>query len=72
MLHANNGFTSYASVDIKERSAPKSENVYIKLLVKLFLFLSRRTGSKFDEAVLKRLFMSKVNRAPLSLSRLAR
>ncbi|RAL52678.1 unnamed protein product [Cuscuta campestris] len=53
-----------------KRTAPKSEDVYLKLLVKLYRFLVRRTGSKFDSVILKRLFMSKTNRPPLSLSRL--
>ncbi|KAL9661256.1 hypothetical protein QQ045_026079 [Rhodiola kirilowii] len=30
----------------------------------------KRTGSKFSAVILKRLFMSKVNKPPLSLSRL--
>merc|ERR1719218_531052 len=54
------------------RRAERSENVYIKLLVKLYRFLARRTNSQFNATVLKRLFMSKVNRPPLSISRLAR
>jgi len=53
------------------RTAPKSENVYLKLLVKLYKFLARRTDSKFCKVVLKRLFMSRINRPPLSLSKLA-
>jgi large subunit ribosomal protein L18e len=55
-----------------KRTAPKSENVYLKLLVKLYRFLVRRTGSSFNAVVLKRLFMSRTNRPPLSLSRLVR
>jgi large subunit ribosomal protein L18e len=55
-----------------KRTAPKSENVYLKLLVKLYRFLVRRTGSSFNGVVLKRLFMSRTNRPPLSLSRLVR
>jgi hypothetical protein len=47
------------------RTAPKSENIYIKLLVKLYRFLARRTDAKFNAIVLKRLFMSKINRPPL-------
>ncbi|KAL8167716.1 hypothetical protein V2J09_009215 [Rumex salicifolius] len=54
------------------RTAPKSNDIYLKLLVKLYRFLVRRTGSKFNAVVLKRLFMSKVNKAPLSLSRLVK
>ena len=82
----------------KHRTAPKSENVYLKLIVKvgtvcvhpaletwpqgfllkprwclqLYSFLVRRTDSEFNKTVLKRLYQSKTNRAPLSLSRLAR
>ncbi|KAH0994433.1 hypothetical protein GBA52_018297 [Prunus armeniaca] len=55
-----------------KRTAPKSDDIYLKLLVKLYRFLVRRTGSKFNAVILKRLFMSKVNKAPLSLSRLIR
>jgi large subunit ribosomal protein L18e len=54
------------------RTAPKSDNVYIKLLVKLYRFLVRRTESDFNKVVLKRLFMSKTNRPPLSISKLAK
>jgi len=54
------------------RSAPKSDNVYLKLLVKLYRFLSRRTESAFNGIVLKRLYMSKMHRPPLSLSKLAK
>ncbi|KAJ7562329.1 hypothetical protein O6H91_03G064600 [Diphasiastrum complanatum] len=53
-----------------KRTAPKSENVYLKLL--LYRFLVRRTNSPFNAVILKRLFMSKTNRPPLSLSRLTR
>jgi len=38
----------------------------------LYRFLARRTDAKFNKIVLKRLFMSKVNRPPLAVSRLAR
>lgn len=39
--------------------------------MKLYRFLARRTDSKFNETVLKRLFQSKINRPPLSISRIA-
>ncbi|KAJ7973321.1 60S ribosomal protein L18-like [Quillaja saponaria] len=55
-----------------KRTAPKSDDIYLKLLVKLYRFLVRRTGSRFNAVILKRLFMSKVNKPPLSLSRLIR
>ncbi|BBM99621.1 large subunit ribosomal protein L18e [Marchantia polymorpha subsp. ruderalis] len=54
------------------RTAPKSDNVYLKLLVKLYRFLVRRTDASFNAVVLKRLFMSKTHRAPISMSRLSR
>ncbi|KAK9458238.1 ribosomal protein L18e/L15P [Dipodascopsis uninucleata] len=53
------------------RTAPKSDNVYLKLLVKLYRFLARRTDSNFNKVILRRLFLSKVNRPPVSLSRIA-
>eukprot|EP00188_Purpureofilum_apyrenoidigerum_P003335 Plantae.Rhodophyta-Purpureofilum_apyrenoidigerum.ctg34652.p2 GENE.Plantae.Rhodophyta-Purpureofilum_apyrenoidigerum.ctg34652~~Plantae.Rhodophyta-Purpureofilum_apyrenoidigerum.ctg34652.p2 ORF type:complete len:186 (+),score=36.34 Plantae.Rhodophyta-Purpureofilum_apyrenoidigerum.ctg34652:58-615(+) len=55
-----------------KRTAPRSENPYIRLLVKLYRFLARRTEAKFNQVVLRRLFMSRTNRPPISLSRLAR
>ncbi|GLJ33261.1 hypothetical protein SUGI_0669270 [Cryptomeria japonica] len=55
-----------------KRTAPKSDDIYLKLLVKLYRFLVRRTSSSFNAVVLKRLFMSKIHKAPLSLSRLVR
>ncbi|XP_068659207.1 large ribosomal subunit protein eL18x [Aristolochia californica] len=55
-----------------KRTAPKSDDIYLRLLVKLFRFLVRRTQSNFNAVILKRLFMSKVNKPALSLSRLIR
>merc|ERR1711869_86187 len=54
------------------RKAPTTENVYIRLLVKLYRFLARRTEANFNKVILKRLFMSRHNRPPLSLSKLAK
>ncbi|KAI0595884.1 solute carrier family 25 member 42 [Biscogniauxia sp. FL1348] len=51
------------------RKAPKSDNVYLKLLVKLYRFLARRTDSNFNKVILRRLYMSRINRPPVSLSR---
>jgi large subunit ribosomal protein L18e len=88
------------------RKAPKSDNVYLQVLVKLYRFLARmkpspsilvcngicwrriypeareekkadqgsvpgRTESNFNKAVLRRLFMSRINRPPVSISRIA-
>jgi len=45
-------------------------NLYLRLVVKLYKFLSRRTESKFNKVVLKRLQNTRVNKSPISLSRL--
>lgn len=37
--------------------------------MKLYRFLARRTDSRFNKTILRRLFMSKVNRPPVSVSR---
>mmetsp|Transcript_12778 Transcript_12778/g.27863 ORF Transcript_12778/g.27863 Transcript_12778/m.27863 type:complete len:188 (+) Transcript_12778:70-633(+) len=54
------------------RTAPRSEDPYLLLLVKLYRFLARRTDSKFNSVVLKRMFMSRSNTMPMSLSNLAK
>merc|ERR1712139_550416 len=72
--------SSTMGIDIKaggrikngNRKAPTSENVYIRLLVKLYRFLARRTEANFNKVILKRLFMSRMNRPPLSLSKVAK
>lgn len=38
--------------------------------MQLYRFLARRTDATFNQVVLKRLFMSKINKPPLSLSKL--
>ncbi|KAG8863834.1 hypothetical protein FRB96_007671 [Tulasnella sp. 330] len=54
-----------------QRTAPVSKDPYLLLLVKLYRFLARRTDSKFNKIMLQRLFLSKVNRPPVSLSKIA-
>jgi large subunit ribosomal protein L18e len=49
-----------------------SPNLYLRLAAKLYKFLARRTTSKFNKIVLRRLHNSRVNRGPISLSKLAR
>ncbi|TSK34820.1 60S ribosomal protein L18 [Bagarius yarrelli] len=75
----NKFWTSYKGVDIRHnkdrkvhRKEPKSQDIYLRLLVKLYRFLARRSDAPFNKVILKRLFMSKTNRPPLSLSRLIR
>ncbi|KAI8426037.1 hypothetical protein MSG28_005006 [Choristoneura fumiferana] len=54
------------------RTEVKSQDVYLRLLVKLYRYLARRTNAKFNQIILRRLFMSRINRPPISLSRVAR
>ena len=44
----------------------------MRLLVKLYRFLARRTYSEFNALVLKRLFMSRTNRPSISIKTLAK
>ncbi|ODM96090.1 60S ribosomal protein L18 [Orchesella cincta] len=54
------------------RTEPRSEDVYLRLTVKLYRFLARRTNAKFNRVVLKRLFMSRINRPPISIAKINR
>jgi len=56
----------------KNRTEPKSDNVYLGLLHKLYSFLSRRTDSGFNNIVAKRLTSSRINRPSMGLARVAR
>eukprot|EP01084_Bolivina_argentea_P148289 259292_1 len=56
---------------LTRRKAPRSTNIYLGLLHKLYSFLSRRTDSKFNKTVAKRLAFSRNNRPPVSLTRVA-
>ena len=59
-------------VKLRKNRKLKAKNVYHRLLVKLYKFLARRTTSRFNKCVLKRLLNSRVNRTPVSLSKLAK
>ena len=50
----------------------KTTNTYIKTLIKLYAFLARRTTSNFNTTVHKRLNQSRLNRYPISISRIAK
>merc|ERR1719517_183337 len=50
----------------------KSENPYLRLLIKLYTFLARRTDSKFNKVILKRLNMTRKSKPPLSVQKLAK
>ncbi len=57
-------------VKLHNKIETKSTNLYLHLLVKLYKFLARRTESKFNDAVLRRLRQSNISRSPMSLSSL--
>lgn len=59
-------------IKIRKERTLRAKNVYHRLLAKLYKFLSRRTDSKFNKIVLKRLLNSRINRAPVSLSRIVK
>ena len=48
----------------------KTTNLYLRLLIKLYRFLARRTGSKFNAVILKRLKQTNVTKYPISISRI--
>ena len=50
----------------------RSTNSYLKTLIKLYAFLARRTESKFNKTIHKRLNQSRLNRYPISISRIVR
>jgi large subunit ribosomal protein L18e len=56
----------------KVRTEPRSKNPYLALLVKLYSFLARRTNSRFNQVVLKRLLKSRKNRCLVGLRKLDR
>merc|ERR1719263_1220006 len=55
----------------KNKKDTRSNNLYLHLLIRLFRFLSRRTDSGFSKTVLRRLISSRVNRPPISISKIA-
>merc|ERR1719506_1401899 len=48
----------------------RSTNLYVHLLIKLFRFMSRRTDSGTWAVILRRLVASRVNKPPVSLSKI--
>mmetsp|Transcript_35091 Transcript_35091/g.68787 ORF Transcript_35091/g.68787 Transcript_35091/m.68787 type:complete len:152 (-) Transcript_35091:1357-1812(-) len=56
----------------KGRSSAKSSNIYLFFLIKIYKFLSRRTNSKINQTILRRLVMSRKNQPSISLSRIIR
>lgn len=58
-------------LNVRKRTAVKGDDPYLKLLVKLYKFLARRTDSNFNKVVANRLCMTRVQKAPLSIAKLA-
>ena len=46
--------------------------MFLSSLSQLYRFLARRTDAKFNRIILRRLFMSKINRPPVSIAKIAR
>jgi len=57
-------------IKVRKRTSVKCDNPYLKLLVKLYKFLARRTDSKFNKVIANRLCQTKVSKQALSLSKL--
>lgn len=55
-----------------KRTVTRSKNLYIDLLIKIYRFLAKKTKSKFNVVVFKRLFTSRSHQSHISLSRLVR
>ena len=50
----------------------RGSNAYMKILVRIYGFLARRTGSNFAKAIKHRLCLSRVNRPVISTSQIAK
>lgn len=55
-----------------QKKNTNSANPYIKLLVKLYRFLVRRTSSKFNKAILRRLIQVRNLKMPMSLRKVTK
>lgn len=49
-----------------------TDPLLVLFCLQLYRFLARRTDSRFNKVILRRLYMSKTNRPPISVSRIAR
>jgi large subunit ribosomal protein L18e len=58
-------------IKVRKRTDVKCDNPYLKLSVKLYKFLARRTDSKFNKVIANRLCQTRVQKAPMSVSKLA-
>eukprot|EP01080_Neovahlkampfia_damariscottae_P002559 gene2559-3521_t len=51
---------------------PQTTDIYTRLLIKLYTFLVRRTDSKFNKIVLKRLGQTRALKRPIPVARIAK
>lgn len=58
-------------LSVHKRTAPKSDNPYLRLAHKLYKFLARRTDSRFNKVIRDRLCHTRVRKHVLSVSKLA-
>ncbi|CAK93235.1 unnamed protein product (macronuclear) [Paramecium tetraurelia] len=68
------GVDAYKKTRVQRNVGRKvtSTNLYLKLLIKLYKFLARRTDSNFNATVLRRLQQTRTARYPISVSRLVK
>ncbi|CAD8177755.1 unnamed protein product [Paramecium octaurelia] len=68
------GVDAYKKTRVQRNVGRKvtSTNLYLKLLIKLYKFLARRTDSQFNATVLRRLQSTRTARYPISVSRLVK
>ncbi|CAD8114172.1 unnamed protein product [Paramecium primaurelia] len=66
------GVDAYKKTRVQRKVGRKvtSTNLYLKLLIKLYKFLARRTDSQFNVTILRRLQSTRTAKYPNSLSRL--
>ena len=70
-------YVNFCSSLTRIRAISLASDIMAKLLsihskFQLYRFLARRTDAKFNRIILRRLFMSKINRPPVSIAKIAR
>ena len=54
------------------RTTPRSEDPYTRLLAKLYTFLAKRTNTRFNDIIKRRLMMARRFNQPISIARIVR
>ena len=70
-------YVNFCSSLTRIRAISLASDIMAKLIsihskFQLYRFLARRTDAKFNRIILRRLFMSKINRPPVSIAKIAR